>query len=511
MTQLLVIIFYLGLLLGLGVFANRFFKGTSKDYMLASNSIGPFLLLMSLFGTTMTAFAMVGATGVTSKNGVGIYGELAGAAGIMHSLCFFLIGIPLWRIGRRLGYRTQIQFLRARFENNFVGFLLFPLLVILIITYLLGGVVGAGAVISKVTEGAFQNIGWFESSNFGVPKQIASAFVCLVVLAYVFFGGMRGTAWANAFQTLIFMVLGLVTFVAIANSMGGTNSIFENLRIASESVPEDKRSMANMKWGVYLTYLLIPISVGMFPHIFQHWLTAKSAKSFKLPIVAHPIFVMIVWAPCVLIGLWANSQITGAGVPPKTHPNDVLATMVSNHTFDLMGGLLTAGILAAIMSSLDSQFLCLGTVFTEDIVRNVSDKEISDRAIVWYARAFVIGIAVATFLLSLVLPKSVFELGVWSFTGFTGLFPIVAVALYWKRATAAGVIGSILVTAISWSVLFWRSDFGSQKGYTFPESGPVVFAPILTVTLLSTIVLLVVSLMTKPPSDKTLSKFFNQS
>ena len=57
MTQLIIILVYLGLLLGLGLFSGRLFQGTKKDYQVASHSIGPFLLLMSLFGTTMTAFA----------------------------------------------------------------------------------------------------------------------------------------------------------------------------------------------------------------------------------------------------------------------------------------------------------------------------------------------------------------------------------------------------------------------------------------------------------------------
>jgi SSS family solute:Na+ symporter len=63
MTQLIIICIYLALLVALGVFSSRLFRGTSKDYMLASHSIGPFLLLMSLFGTTMTGFALVGSTG----------------------------------------------------------------------------------------------------------------------------------------------------------------------------------------------------------------------------------------------------------------------------------------------------------------------------------------------------------------------------------------------------------------------------------------------------------------
>ena len=85
--------------------------------MLASHSIGPFLLLMSLFGTTMTAFALVGSTGEAFKEGIGVYGMLASSSGIIHSLCFFVIGIKLWSLGRRYGYTTQIQFFRDRLDS----------------------------------------------------------------------------------------------------------------------------------------------------------------------------------------------------------------------------------------------------------------------------------------------------------------------------------------------------------------------------------------------------------
>ena len=76
MTEMIIIGIYLALLLGLGIFASTLFKGTSKDYMLASHSIGPFLLLMSIFGTTMTAFALVGSSGEAFAEGIGVYGML---------------------------------------------------------------------------------------------------------------------------------------------------------------------------------------------------------------------------------------------------------------------------------------------------------------------------------------------------------------------------------------------------------------------------------------------------
>lgn len=352
-VPLTVICIYLCLLLLLGLGSSKLFRGTSKDFMLASHSIGPFMLLMSIFGTTMTAFALVGSTGEAYKEGIGVYGMMASSSGIIHSMCFFILGVKLWSFGHKYGYRTQIQFFRDRLESDKIGIVLFPVLVGLVIPYLLIGVMASGTVINKVSVGAFP--GLFESTGGGVPPWLASLVVCCVVLIYVFFGGMRGTAWANTFQTMVFMVLGIITFYTISTKLGG-------LEAASQSVLDhhpEKLARTEMSKLKFFTYLFIPLSVGMFPHLFQHWLTAKSDKTFKLPVVAHPLFIMIVWVPCVLIGVWATSIMGEDGVTPmlgaKVPPNAVLAVLVKKMTTPLLAGLLTAGILAAIMSSLDSQ------------------------------------------------------------------------------------------------------------------------------------------------------------
>lgn len=541
MTPLIIIGFYLSLLLGLGMFASRLFTGSSKDYMLASHSIGPFLLLMSIFGTTMTAFALVGSTGESYAEGIGVYGMLASSSGIIHSLCFFVLGVKLWGLGHKYGYRTQIQFFRDRLESDRVGLLLFPILVSLIIPYLLIGVMASGVVINKVSLGKVEKgqvveptfaEGTFPSflekgknpndedpnaeatfkfgSSGGLPKQIGSFIVCCVVLIYVFFGGMRGTAWANAFQTIVFMILGMVTFYVIATKLGGQDSLMANLRTASEAIGEEKATRAHISQSKFLTYMLVPLSVGMFPHLFQHWLTAKNANSFKLPVVAHPIFIMIVWVPCVLIGAWATTDLIK--IPPTITPNAVLPFLVAKLAGPVLGGFLTAGILAAIMSSLDSQFLCIGTMFTEDIVVHYGGKEkYSDKTIVMIARAFIILIVIVTYCFSLLEPRRVFTLGVWCFSGFSSLFPLVFASLYWKRLTKVGAYACVLAAIGSWFYLFRASDYATNPDYTvdFTIGGQVYETmPVLTMVVCSTLALVIASLATKPPSDQTLAKFF---
>ncbi|MDP6763922.1 MAG: sodium:solute symporter family protein [Planctomycetota bacterium] len=496
-TPLYVIGGYLLLLVGLGFVTKALFRGTSSDYFVATRSIGPFLLLMSVFGTTMTAFALVGSTGKAYDLGIGVYGLMASSSAVVHSLVFFLVGMRLWAIGKRHGYVTQIQFFRDRFESSFLGSLLFPILVALVIPYLLIGLLGAGAVMSGVTRGMFPDT----FAGGAVPSWLTGMVICGVVLFYIFSAGLRGAAWANAFQTVVFMITGVVAFLLISNELGG-------LAAASHRVlanaPSHLAREGLIGHGQFLTYGLVPLSVGMFPHLFQHWLTARSARTFRLSIIAHPVFIMIVWVPCILIGIWA----LGAGIEaPGGNSNAVLgkavAVLLAN---PLLSGLLTAGILAAIMSSLDSQFVCLGTMFTHDVVlHRTGPDRFDDAAKVALGRGFIVFIVVLTYLLSLFPPPHIFDLAVWCFSGFASLFPLVFAALYWRRATRAGAIASVCVMAATWSVLFYDGLIrprAVEGDYLVLGLMPVTF-----IFLASAATLVVVSLLTAPPSRATVDRF----
>ena len=560
---------YLVALLGLGIFSSTLFRGTSKDYFVASRSIGPFMLLMSVFGTTMTGFALVGSTGKAFMTGVATFGAVAVWSGMIHSSVFFIIGTRLWAIGKRLGYVTQVQFFRERFQSHTLGTVLFVLLVLFIIPYLLIGIISAG----KFMQGTADIAPWK-----------TGLVICSVVLTYVFLGGVRSAAWANTFQTLVFMLTGVVAFAMIAKAVAtktdeGPGTFLQNVKRSTEYVEEHKParlargihpatlaeyqeyetslgkyeeyesfkdtwdalvkdmggeelaatvmdkpepvekpefmappkpSMTKLLW---ITYLFIPLSIGMFPHVFQHWLTAKSAKTFRLAIVAHPICIAVVWLPCVIIGTWAAGlyAIEELTLPVndngKVDTSMVLGSMVGQLVENpWLLGLLMIGVLAAIMSSLDSQFACLGTMFTNDIILPWKGKDyFSDGEIVKIARYFVVGVVVVAYLISLALTgkTSVFNLGMWCFTGFTALFPIVFAALYWKRATAVGAYACIAVTTVLWILWFHESGYGANKGFTV--LGMLPMAPL---TISSALALIIGSLVSRAPEERQINKFF---
>jgi len=325
---------------------------------------------------------------------------------------------------------------------------------------------------------------------------------------------MRGTAWANTFQTIVFMILGMVTFYVIATKLGKQDGFLDNLIAVSSKVPTDKLTRMHISKMKFATYLFVPLSVGMFPHLFQHWLTARSANTFKLPVVAHPIFIMIVWVPCVLVGVWATTGLipTPLFLNAPGGANKLLGYMVSKLASPMLGGFLSAGILAAIMSSLDSQFLCIGTMFTEDIVVHYGGKDrYTDKQIILIARIFIIAIVAITYGFSLLQPKAVFTLGVWCFSGFSSLFPLIFAALYWKRLTKAGAYACVIVAAGTWFWLFREAKYAADRHYTLTLTlggETYEFMPVAAMLLASTVALIVVSLCTKPPSQQTLAKFF---
>ena len=562
MATVWVIVCYLGALLAFALGSKMFFRGTSNDYFVASRSIGPFMLLMSVFGTTMTAFALVGSTGKAFERGVGTYGLMASSSGLIHAACFFLIGVKIWSIGKRHGFVTQIQFFRARFGSNGLGYLLFPIFVLLVIPYLLIGVIGAGKTLQPATAGAFPEL--FKNDNpilnGGVPPWLSGLVICGVVLAYIFAGGSRAAAWANTFQTLVFMIMGLVAFIFIYNVLNQAGNptnvaarVTENGMVVQDytfdkesrklikaekpkvvgklKYPEeagkwagkqphltreeveishkakhpktkeliDKTRKVGVPWLMFLTYMFIPLSVGMFPHLFQHWLTAKSAKAFKLTLIAHPLCIMVVWVPCVLIGIWASGLLPW-GMPPAAVLSNVLKALIGN---PVLTGMLTAGVLAAIMSSLDSQFLCLGTIFTNDVVLHNSKKDYTDKQILFMARCFVVAVVALTYVLALLLQnQNVFDLAIWCFSGFAALTPLVLAALYWKRATAAGAYASVIVVAVSWFIFFAMSGFGGE----FTVLGGVM--PVAICWMAGAFAMVAGSLVTRPPSEETVEKFF---
>ncbi len=482
---LLIIALYFSILIGIGLTGKRFLRRTGEDYFLANRTIGPFVLLMTLFGTQMTAFALLGASGEAYQRGIGVFALMASSSALVVPLVFHFLGTRVWEIGQRLGCLTQAQFFRARWQSDVAASLLFVFLLVLLIPYLLIGIMGAGITLHQVTSGA-------------LSEWLGSLVVCAVVILYVVTSGLRGTSWANCFQALVFLSLGLVTFFYISSRLGG-------LRVAIEGVRQTHPELLTTAGGVggleLFSYLFIPLSAAMFPHLFMHWLSARDASAFRLPVAAYPLCIALLWVPVVLMGILARIPFPDLEGPAV---NSVLVRMIQHYSPELLSGLLAAGVLAAIMSSLDSQVLSVGTIFTQDVVKHFGfHDEMDEKRQVLFGRLFVALILAACFFLSLVTNRTIFSLGIWSFTGFSALLPVLLAALFWRRSTKWGALASTLVTALLWAGFFWKG--WQVPGYSIGGTG---LLPVVVIMAASSCAMIVGSYLSSPPGEAVLKAFF---
>jgi SSS family solute:Na+ symporter len=485
-VTLAVVALYLAALVGIGAASTRLARNTSEDFFIAARSLGPVLLLTSLLGAHMTAFSLLGASAESYRRGIGVFALMASSSALVAPVVFLFLGTRVWALARRHGFLTQVEYFRERWGSETLGHLLFAALHVLLVPYLLLGIKGGGLSLAEVSDGL-------------LPEWLASLITAGVILGYVALGGMRGTAWVNAFQTALFVALGGALFAVIVRDLGGLESVFA--RLAAEQPGLLVRGDAVRPLEM-LSYTAIPLSVGMFPHMFLTWLTARSGRAFRLSVVAYPLCVAAIWLPSVLLGVMAAVDLPGIQGPAT---NGVLMRMLRGHAPGLLGSVLAAGVFAAVMAAVDSQVLALSTMFTRDVVgrrRARRGLQFPERAQVLTGRAFVALVLLAAWALSLVADRSLFRIGVWTFTGFTGLLPLLLAALFWRRSTAAGGIASILTALGLWGWFLARG--WSDPAYSVGGTG---LMPVVLVLAGSSLAMLVGSLASPAPDRARIERF----
>ncbi len=401
MIQAAFVLLYLAGALYIGIFAFGKSRGDSaEDFFLAGRSIGSFVFVLSLFGTHMTAFSILGASGYAFANGVVTYGLMASSSALIVPITLYFLGTRLWSLGKRHGFMTHVQMFRDRWECGHTGTLIFVVQAALLVPYIIIGVIGGGTTLEVLSGGA-------------VPYWAGGALVAVVVMSYVFFGGMRGTAWVNTFQTVLFLVFGLIAAGVIGEGMGGFAAVMERLAGSPSTAPLLTHERVAPLY--YISYMFIPLSAIAFPHIGIFCFTARRAKQFKYTMIFYPLCILAVWVPSVYLGVAANgatdvpeiqrkiearTELAQAGpdMAPETRQaltvqargDDVIVLLLNRYAALWLAGILGAGILAAVMAS-DSQILALSTMFTEDVFAYYGGKKrFGERAQVMIGRAFVI-------------------------------------------------------------------------------------------------------------------------
>jgi SSS family solute:Na+ symporter len=538
----IVVFIYLAAVVYIGVFAFRRSKGSHKaeDYFLANRSLGTFVFLMSLFGTNMTAVAILGSSGNAFTNGIVTYGLMASSSGLVIPLTIFLIGTRVWALGKKYGFITPVQMFRDRWECGHIGTFIFAVQAVLLVPYIIIGIMGGGTTLSAISGGF-------------VPYWFGGAIVAMVVMTYVFFGGMRGTAWVNTFQTVLFLVFGLIAVGVIGAGMGGFGASMEALG----SAPQTSWLLARERISPYyfFSYTFIPLSAIAFPHILIFCLTAKRMVQFKKTVIFYPLCILLIWFPCVFLGVVANRvgneipQIRAkqearrvlaqqgrqmdAGqreaVREQAAGDDVILLLLQHYAPLWLAGILGAGIMAAVMAS-DSQILALSTMFTEDVFAFYGGKRRFGEAVqVQTGRIFVIVLTITAYVVALRAPETIFEIAIqYAFSGFASLSPLMIAALFWRGSTKWGALASTVWVALAVAAVAYIQQttpapppgpplplwvVGDTQVLARTPSGTSVlgFMPVVPMVLVSALLMVVVSLATRKPSAATVEKYFSKA
>jgi SSS family solute:Na+ symporter len=533
-----IVFLYLGVVLYIGIFAYRRSsrRDEAEDYFLAGRSLGPFVFLFSLFGSHMTAFAILGSSGHAFTNGIVTYGLMASSSGLVMPLMLYLFGTRLWALGRRYGFMTQVQLFRDRWECAHIGTVIFAVQAALLVPYVIVGVMGGGVTLGALSGGR-------------VPFWLGGAVVALVVMGYVFFGGMRGTAWVNTFQTLLFLAFGTAAVAVIGAGMGGFGPAIRSMLDAPQLAP--LLSRVRVSPAFFFSYTFIPLSGMAFPHIAIFCLTARRLASFKRTIVLYPLCILAIWLPCVFLGVAANRATEVPAIRAKQEAraelaaggtrlepaerdrlraamagDDVMLVLLDRYAPVWLAGLLGAGIMAAVMASA-SQILALSTMFTEDVFAFYGGRvRYGPRVQVQTGRLFVVLLTVVAYVVALRASQGIFELASqYAFSGYAALLPLLAAALYWRRSTKWGALAATLWVASAVvgvatlqlgipapppgaEVAVWSA--GGLPVITRTPGGVAVlgFMPVVPMTLVSVLLMAVVSWLTPPPAEATLRRYF---
>lgn len=540
MIPAIVVFAYLAIVVYIGIFAFRQSTGKQKaeDFFLASRSLGPFVFLLSLFGTNMTAFAILGSSGHAFNNGIVTFGLMASSSGLVIPLTIFLMGTRVWALGKKHGFMTPVQMFRDRWECGHIGTVIFAVQAVLLVPYIIIGIMGGGTTLNTISGGL-------------VPFWFGGAVVAMVVMSYVFFGGMRGTAWVNTFQTILFLLFGAIALAVIGNGMGGFRNAVNALEASPATAPLLTRERISPLY--FFSYTFIPLSAIAFPHITIFCLTARKMTQFKKTVIFYPLCILAIWLPCVFLGVMANSvrdvpaiqekiaarrtlAQQGRTMQPeqrdelreKAAGDDVLLRLLERYAPLWLAGLLGAGIMAAVMAS-DSQILALSTMFTEDVFAFYGGKRRFGESVqVQTGRIFVIVLTVLAYAVALRAPEAIFDLAIqYAFSGYAALSPLLVAALFWRGSTKWGALAVTVWTALAVvAVATFQAaipapapgpptqilSLGNVEVLTRTPGGTAVFGfmPVVPMVIISALLMFVVSKLTKKPDAATLEKYFPQ-
>ena len=451
------IIIYLGAMMIIGFYFNRRGSGSSSgEFYLGGRGLGPIVTAMSAEASDMSSWLLMGLPGLAYLTGLAEPAWTAIGLAVGTYFNWLIVAKRLRRYSSNIGAITIPEFFTKRYGDKKHLLSLAAALIILIFFI-------------PYTASGFKAVGSLFNSLFGVDYHIAMIFGAIVIITYTVLGGFLAVSTTDLVQS-IFMTIALfvIVFFGISRA-GGMGTVMENAR----ALPGYLNLMQgyNAADGTAGTYSMLSVfstmawGLGYFgmPHILLRFMAIRKESELTLSRRIASVWVVISMCVAILIGVIGYSVSKAGQIPFFTTSSDSetvivkLADLLSQNGIFLaiIAGIILAGILAATMSTADSQLLAASSSMSQDIVQTFFGVKMDEKKNMRIARFTVIIIALIALILAWNPNSSVFRVVSFAWAGFGAAFgPTMLIALFWKRSNRQGALTGIIVGGVM--IFVWK-------------------------------------------------------
>ncbi|RLI04635.1 sodium:solute symporter family protein [Candidatus Bathyarchaeota archaeon] len=441
-----------------------------EEYYIAGRNITGLVAALTYAATTYSVFMMVGLVGLTYAYGVGALGfELTYLLATV--LLLTLFAPRFWVAGRKWKYVTPTQLLADRYQSRTVGIVTTVLCLVFLVPYMAIQGMGSAYLLEALSGGA-------------VSYTVGLTFIVVVIAFCALWGGFRGVAWTDVVLGLVMLGSSLYLMFYLASTyLGGWLGFVQTLETNHASF----LSVPGPGFFTFPKFLELTVPWFFFaltnPQVSQRLFVPKSVGSMKVMILGFFVFGFIYTVTTVTLGLMGRALGILAYPADKVMPI-ILGTFVPTPlALIIMLGILSAGVTTA-----NSIILTLGSMVGRDFYGSLAKKP-SEKTEIRIGYLVIIVEAMLIWIFAFQRLGLISLLAVMASGGLLVQLPTILGAFCWKKATAPAAYTSILIGGVATGIFYIFK-------FSFLSLGPPILGLILT-----TIVFILVSLLTKPPSN----------
>lgn len=414
---------YLGVLAVIVVLYGRMKDRSMEEYAVASRSFPWWTVMFTVIATWIVAAAYTGWFALASSNGVlAFYIIIYSVAGLV---VYYAIAPRVWKWGKLHDLYNMPDFVRLRYNSP-------TLAVIMAIAAI---IIGAPWQVLAIKTFGFLMV---EATNGTVPFDVGMAIITLAVLGYVVFAGMRSVVVTDFVQGIIATIGLVIALILIAESLfGGFGSLLAEVASTSSELMTVTTSPG------YWASIILTGTIGSYAwlEVFNRIFLANDVKEVKKVAVGGPIIVII--SMFLLYTLALGVGLTSAAGTGQR----AFFAMARAAGGPLLLAVVGIVVLAAGMSSIDSQLTTMGVVISWNIVKEAIPEISNERAVNISRVVIVAWVIVAFYIATLDLPLLA-RIAIWTYEALVNLVPTIFLGMYWRKGNKYGAITGLLVGLI---------------------------------------------------------------